>query len=89
MFINVFLYYAFLNNKTVSEEIDATQIMTNVENMGIDTDYIDYYEYGFSKDLIEKIKSLDIVVNLENIDRIEIFDEYEKIMIKEFIELVR
>ncbi len=89
LFINVFLYYAFLNNKTVSEEIDATQIMTNVENMGIDTDYIDYYEYGFSKDLIEKIKSLDIVVNLENIDRIEIFDEYEKIMIKEFIELVR
>lgn len=89
LFINVFLYYAFLNNKTVSEEIDDTQIMTNVENMGIDTDYIDYYEYGFSKDLIEKIKSLDIVVNLENIDRIEIFDEYEKIMIKEFIELVR
>ena len=28
-------------------------------------------------------------INFDKLDRIEIFDEYEKIMIKEFIELVR
>lgn len=89
LFINVFLYYAFMNNKNVSEQIDAAEIMTNVENMGIDAEYIDYYEYGFSKDLIEKIKNLDIDINLENIDEIDVFDEYEKIMIREFIELIK
>lgn len=63
--------------------------MTNVENMGIDSEYIDYYEYGFSKDLIEKIKSLEVELNINNLATIDIFDNYEKIMLREFLELTR
>ena len=89
LFINVYLYFISVNNKTINEEIDVAEIMTNVENMGIDKEYIDYYEYGFSKDLVEKIKNLDIELNIDNLKAIEIFDDYEKIMIKEFLELIK
>lgn len=88
LFVNVYLYYISAN-RTVIEEIDVAEIMTSVENMGIEKEYIEYYEYGFSKDLIEKIKSLDIELTIENIDKIEILDDYEKIMIKEFFELTQ
>ena len=57
--------------------------------MGIDREYINYYEYGFSKDLIEKIKSLDVELNIDNLENIDNFDNYEKIMIREFLELTR
>lgn len=57
--------------------------------MGIDSEYIDYYEYGFSKDLIEKIKSLEVELNINNLATIDIFDNYEKIMLREFLELTR
>ena len=83
------MYFISVNNKTINEEIDVAEIMTNVENMGIDKEYIDYYEYGFSKDLVEKIKNLDIELNIDNLKAIEIFDDYEKIMIKEFLELIK
>lgn len=89
LFVNVYLYYISVNNKAMTEELDVAEIMTNVENMGIDREYIDYYEYGFSKDLIEKIKSLDVKLNIDNIETIDIFDNYEKIMIREFLELTR
>ena len=62
--------------------------MTNVENMGIEKEFINYYEYGFSKEMIEKIKSLENELTIENIENIEIFDSYEKIMIKEYLELI-
>ena len=51
-------------------------------------DVINYYEYGFSKEMIEKIKSLENELTIENIENIEIFDSYEKIMIKEYLELI-
>ena len=89
LFVNVYLYYISVNNKAMTEELDVAEIMTNVENMGIDREYIDYYEYGFSKDLIKKIKSLDVKLNIDNIETIDIFDNYEKIMIREFLELTR
>ena len=89
LFVNVYLYYISVNNKAMTEELDVAEIMTNVENMGIDREYIDYYEYGFSKDLIEKIKSLDVKLNIDNLETIDIFDNYEKIMIREFLELTR
>ena len=69
-------------------EMDISEIMTNVENMGIEKEFINYYEYGFSKEMIEKIKSLENELTIENIENIEIFDSYEKIMIKEYLELI-
>lgn len=89
LFINVYLYYISVNNKAIIEDLDVTEIMTNVENMGIDKEYLDYYEYGFSKDLIEKIKSLDVELNKDNLETIDKFDNYEKIMLKEFLELIK
>lgn len=68
--------------------MDISEIMTNVENMGIEKEFINYYEYGFSKEMIEKIKSLENELTIENIENIEIFDSYEKIMIKEYLELI-
>lgn len=89
LFVNVYLYYISVNNKSINEEFDVAEIITNVENMGIDSEYIDYYEYGFSKDLIEKIKSLEVELNINNLATIDIFDNYEKIMLREFLELTR
>ena len=89
LFVNVYLYYISVNNKAIIEDLDVTEIMTNVENMGIDKEYLDYYEYGFSKDLIEKIKSLDVELNKDNLETIDKFDNYEKIMLKEFLELIK
>ncbi len=89
LFVNVYLYYISVNNIEMTEEFDVAEIMTNVENMGIDREYINYYEYGFSKDLIEKIKSLDVELNIDNLENIDNFDNYEKIMIREFLELTR
>ena len=89
LFVNVYLYYISVNNIEMTEELDVAEIMTNVENMGIDREYINYYEYGFSKDLIEKIKSLDVELNIDNLETIDNFDNYEKIMIREFLELTR
>lgn len=88
LFINVYLYYISKNNTGIDTQIDISEIMTNVENMGIEKEFINYYEYGFSKEMIEKIKSLENGLTIENIESIEIFDSYEKIMIKEYLELI-
>lgn len=88
LFINVYLYYISKNNTGIDTEIDIAEIMTNVENMGIEKEFINYYEYGFSKEMIEKIKSLEGELTIENLENIEIFDDYEKIMIKEYLELI-
>ena len=77
-----------MNNKTINGEIDVAEIITNVENMGIDKEYLGYYEYGFSKDLIEKIKSLEFELTMDNVEKVDIFDNYEKIMIKEYLNLI-
>lgn len=88
LFINVYIYYISKNNTGIDTEMDISEIMTNVENMGIEKEFINYYEYGFSKEMIEKIKSLENELTIENIENIEIFDSYEKIMIKEYLELI-
>ena len=39
--------------------------------------------------MIEKIKKVDMEISIENIDMFEGFDDYEKIMLKEYIELTK
>ena len=88
LFINVYVYYISKDNDSIETQIDIAEIMTNVENMGIEKEFINYYEYGFSKEMIEKIKLLQVELTIENLEFVEDFDDYEKIMIKEYLELI-
>ncbi len=88
LFVNVYIYYITVNNNEKNNDIDIVELVTNVESLGIEKEYMKYYEYGFSKEMIEKIKSIESNFRIENIDTIEIFDDYEKIMIKEYLELI-
>ena len=67
-----------------SESIE--DVIEKLENMGVDKNYIDYYDYGFSKDMIDKIKNNNIDIKLEEnaLKELKIFDEYELLMIKEY-----
>ena len=88
LFINVYLYYIIKNGKAINLDFDVNEIIVNVENMGIEKEFINYYEYGFSKEMIEKIKNLEVNINKENIETMQDFDDYEKLMLKEYFELM-
>ena len=38
--------------------------------------------------MIEKIKNLEVNINKENIETMQEFDDYEKLMLKEYFELM-
>lgn len=89
LFTSVYIFYVYRNNTEQKLEINVEDLINNIENLGVEKEYIKYYEYGFSKEMIEKIKKVDMEISIENIDMFEEFDDYEKIMLKEYIELTK
>ena len=49
---------------------------------------LQYSNYLFSKDMVEKIKSINCKLSEYDIDNSKVFDDYEKIMIKEYKNLM-
>lgn len=87
LFANMYYFYIKQNNIEFDENTGSIEdIIEKLENMGIDKDYIDYYDYGFSKDMIDKIKdnNVDIKLEEEKLKELKIFDEYELLMINEY-----
>ena len=86
------VYYFFVNKNTIvfknEQEMDIKEIVEKLENLGMDKEYVEYYDYGFSKDMVEKIKSINCKLSEYDIDNSKVFDDYEKIMIKEYKNLM-
>ena len=86
------VYYFFINKNTIifenNEEIDIKEIIEKLENLGMDKEYVEYYDYGFSKDMVEKIKSINCKLSEYDIENSEVFDDYEKLMLIEYKNLM-
>lgn len=91
LFINVFKFYIEKNNIILESfsEMTLTEAISKIEIMGIDEEYIEFYDYGFPKEMINKIKKYGKEILDYEIDNLEEFDEYEKVMLKEYKELMK
>ncbi|MBQ2835788.1 MAG: DEAD/DEAH box helicase [Clostridia bacterium] len=82
------VYYFFINKNGIrfdeNEELNIKEIIEKLENLGMDKEYVEYYDYGFSKDMVEKLKSIDCNLANYNIESSSIFDDYEKLMLREY-----
>ncbi len=86
-FISIFKYYIDKKNITFAENvIDLDNAIETVNNAGIKEEEIPFYDYGFPKDLIDRISGVNIrEINLESLENI---DDYEKMMIADFISIM-
>lgn len=86
------VYYFFVNKNTIvfenEQEMDIKEIVEKLENLGMDREYVEYYDYGFSKDMVEKIKSINCRLSEYDIENSELFDDYEKLMLLEYKNLM-
>lgn len=88
-FVGMFKYYVEKKNINLgNQEIDLMQAMDRLENLGIEEKMIPFYEYGFPKETLDKIAKLENEINYYEILELSEFDDYEKIMIKEYIEAI-
>lgn len=88
-FASMFKYY--IENENIeleNNEISLVDEIDKIGNIGIDEKVLIFYDYGFPKEMIDKIANLEKPINMYNMDELKEFDEYEKIMIKEFIEIM-
>lgn len=89
-FISVFKYYIEKEKIDFNDNsISIDDIIEKVENNFIDDKLIQFYDYGFPKKLIDKINDLKEDIFSINIDEQQIFDDFEKIMITEYIEIMK
>lgn len=91
LFVGIFNYY-IKKEEIVFENEDSTNmedIIEKIENMGVEEDMMPFYDYGFPKEMIDKISKLEKPIEEYNIEDLKEFDDYEKIMIKEFIEITK
>ena len=91
LFVGVFNYYIKKENIVFEDENNSNfeEIFEKIDNMGIDEKMIPFYDYGFPKEIIDKISKLELPIESYDIDNLDEFDDYEKIMIKEFVEIMR
>lgn len=86
-FAGMFKYYVEKKNMNLdTQEIDLIQAMDKLENLGIEEKMIPFYEYGFPKETLDKIAKLENEINSYEILELSEFDDYEKIMLVEYIE---
>ena len=70
------------------EESSFEEIIEKIENLGVDESLLPFYDYGFPKEMIDKLEKLELPLEKCNIDELSEFDNYEKIMIKEFFDII-
>lgn len=87
-FIGMFKYYIEKKNINLeNQEIDLVQAMDKLDNLGIEDKMIPFYDYGFPKETLDKIAKLENEINSYEISELSEFDDYEKIMIDEYIKI--
>ncbi len=88
-FVGMFKYYIEKNKIEFEDSnIDLDNVMIQIENIGIDEKLISFHDFGFPKETIDKIANLDKPINEYNIDELNEFDNYEKIMIEDYLSLM-
>ena len=90
LFVGVFSYYIKKENIVLEEESKSNleNVIEKIENMGIDEKLLPFYDYGFPKEMIDRIEKLEYPLEMYKIEDLKEFDEYEKIMLKEFLEII-
>jgi len=87
-FISIFKYYVEKENIEFNSDIALEEIIEKVENNFIDDKLIKFYDYGFPKNLIDKISKIEENIESINIDTHNEFDEFEKVILKEFVDIM-
>ena len=88
-FVGMFKYYLDKHNISFdNQEIDLIQAIDKIENIGIEEKMIPFYDYGFPKETLDKIAKLENEINSYEISELTEFDDYEKIMIIEYIKIM-
>ena len=64
------------------------QAMNRLDSLGIEDKMLPFFDFGFPKETIDKIAKLENEVNTYKISELTDFDDYEKIMINEFIKMM-
>lgn len=90
LFITMFKFYIQNNdikhNHIIAdvEKMDIVEIINKFETMGIDEKYMDLYDFGLPRDMIDKIINNNIEVSTCNIIEVEWLDDYEKLILNDF-----
>lgn len=79
-YVSVFRLYCKKNDIIYDDSYDIIDISNSLENKNIGEDYNNLIEYGFSLDMIKKIK--------DGNDENELLDDYEKIIYDEYKSLI-
>ena len=88
-FVGMFKYYVEKHDISFdSQEIDLIQAIDKIENIGIEEKMIPFYDYGFPEETLDKIAKLENEINFYEISELTEFDDYEKIMIMEYIKIM-
>lgn len=90
LFVGVFNYYVKKEGIILEgeEESSFEEIIEKIENLGVDESLLPFYDYGFPKEMIDKLEKLELPLEKCNIDELSEFDNYEKIMLKEFFDII-
>lgn len=90
LFVGIFNYYVKKEGIILEGEEKSSfeEIIEKIENLGVDESLLPFYDYGFPKEMIDKLEKLEIPLEKCNIDELAEFDNYEKIMLKEFLDII-
>lgn len=90
LFVGVFNYYVKKEGIILEgeEENSFEEIIEKIENLGVDEKLLPFYDYGFPKEMIDKLEKIEVPIEKCNIDELSEFDDYEKIMLKEFLDII-
>lgn len=91
LFVGVFNYYIKKEGIVLEGEDESSfeEIIEKIENLGVDERLLPFYDYGFPKEMIDKLEKLEAPLETYNIDNLSGFDDYEKIMLKEFLDIIK
>ena len=79
-YISMYQLYCMKNNYNETVDYDIVEISNSLENKNLEEQYNKLLEYGFSLDMINRIK--------EGNNTIDLLDDYEKTIYQEYIGLV-
>ena len=81
LYVSIFKLYCKKNNELQTFDYDIIEISTSLENKTIEEKYNDLLEYGFSIDMIKKIR--------DGNDSNQLLDEYESMIYDDYLELMK
>lgn len=88
-YIGMFKFYIMKNNIKIDDSIiNFDEAINKIETIGLDERIAPYRDYGFPIYIIDKILKLEKDLKEYNIDELDEFDDYEKVILKEYIDVI-